>query len=316
MPAPTAPEAWERIGVFASALLFIVAMVAIAITVPNPTTFQAFVFRVVLALAAAAFGAFIPGFLNIESRVFRNRVRAGSALGLFVLVYLVNPPAWVASVGSDHEVEGRSNDGRRQLAALGIPYTEEEFRRRIKNGDTPAVKLFHRAGIRLGGRGADGDTPLIVAIEEGHQDIADYLISNGASINETNQRGETPVMTAAAFGEEEILRGMIAARGDVNMRDSGGRTPVMAAAFMGQTATVAALVTAGASLNLQDFDGNTALTYAAMEGQTEIVQLLLRGGAIPEMRNKKGKRAIDEAKDRHHDATARTLGAARARGSN
>ena len=57
-----------------------------------PTDFQFFVFRAVLALAAGTLGAIIPGFLNVQ---FKGRLRAGGAVALFVLVYMINPPTLI-----------------------------------------------------------------------------------------------------------------------------------------------------------------------------------------------------------------------------
>ena len=55
-------------------------------------------FRVVLALASAAFGATIPGFLKIQVPLWaKGLISAGGALGLFVLIYNVNPPALIGA---------------------------------------------------------------------------------------------------------------------------------------------------------------------------------------------------------------------------
>jgi hypothetical protein len=89
------PSTWEKIAVFVFGLIFVVVLLVMAIAVPNPTEFQLLVFRIVLALAAAGVAAIIPGFLNIESRTALYAVRAGGAMGVFLLVYLVNPPALI-----------------------------------------------------------------------------------------------------------------------------------------------------------------------------------------------------------------------------
>jgi hypothetical protein len=79
---------------FAFGVAFIVVMLVIAIRFPNPTPNQYLVFRVVLALAAAGVASMIPGFLEVEvSKV----VRAGGALGVFVVVYFLKPAAIVAT---------------------------------------------------------------------------------------------------------------------------------------------------------------------------------------------------------------------------
>lgn len=64
-----------------------------AVFLSNPTETQWFVFRVVLALAAAGVGAVLPGVINVPAgRV----IRAGGALALFVIVYWYNPPKLVS----------------------------------------------------------------------------------------------------------------------------------------------------------------------------------------------------------------------------
>jgi len=83
---------WEKIAAFAFGVVFVVVMIYIALYVPNPTPTQWFVFRVVLALAAAGVGALLPGLLTVEAPPY---VRAGGALALFVVVYWFNPPKLV-----------------------------------------------------------------------------------------------------------------------------------------------------------------------------------------------------------------------------
>jgi hypothetical protein len=86
---------WEKVAAFACGVVFVALMLIIAISIPNPSATQWFVFRVVLALAAAGIGAVIPGLIVVNvSKV----VRAGGAIALFVLVYMLNPPQLVAPV--------------------------------------------------------------------------------------------------------------------------------------------------------------------------------------------------------------------------
>jgi len=86
------PSWFPKVSV-ASALFFLALIMVIAIFIKNPTPFQMFVFRVVLSLAAAGFGATIPGFLKIELPLWgKGLISATGAIALFVLVYQVNPP--------------------------------------------------------------------------------------------------------------------------------------------------------------------------------------------------------------------------------
>jgi hypothetical protein len=69
---------------FGCGVVFIAAMLTIALALPDPTPTQWFVFRVVLALAAAGIGAVIPGLIVVHVSKF---IRAGGAIALFVIVY-------------------------------------------------------------------------------------------------------------------------------------------------------------------------------------------------------------------------------------
>ena len=90
----------EKVAVFIFGIVFVIVMFIIAIFFPHPSDFQIFVFRVILALAAAGVGAIIPGFILVK---VSNYVRAGGALALFVLIYLFNPPSLVITRAPEHE---------------------------------------------------------------------------------------------------------------------------------------------------------------------------------------------------------------------
>ena len=94
-------QRWEKQMMIYSGAAFLVVLLLIAVLVSNPTPFQIFLFRVVLAVAAAAFGCAIPGFLSLEGKVQTFSLRAGGALALFAMVYLVNPPALVTQLSGN-----------------------------------------------------------------------------------------------------------------------------------------------------------------------------------------------------------------------
>lgn len=73
-------------------LVFIVALLILAIIFPEPTAFQYVVFRLVLSLAAAGCASMIPGFIEVEISTI---IRAGGALAVFVLVYFYNPASLI-----------------------------------------------------------------------------------------------------------------------------------------------------------------------------------------------------------------------------
>jgi len=76
----------------------IVITLVMALATPTPTTFQIWVFRVNMALGAACIGALIPGFIELSGTIGEIAIRAGGAIALFLVVYLINPPASVVDL--------------------------------------------------------------------------------------------------------------------------------------------------------------------------------------------------------------------------
>ncbi|SAL72368.1 hypothetical protein AWB68_04264 [Caballeronia choica] len=74
---------------FAFGTCFCAVLLFLAVVIPEPSKNTAFIFRVVLSVAAGGVGAVIPGMLKIRLPY----VRAGGAFALAVMVYSFNPPA-------------------------------------------------------------------------------------------------------------------------------------------------------------------------------------------------------------------------------
>ena len=82
---------------FAFGAIIVVAILALAILFPEPTSFQYEVFRIVLAIACGGLAAVIPGFLTVRIDALGIAIRAGGALAVFILVYFFNPAQLVIS---------------------------------------------------------------------------------------------------------------------------------------------------------------------------------------------------------------------------
>ncbi|MCH1783507.1 hypothetical protein [Psychrobacter glaciei] len=66
-----------------------------AIETPEPSTSQFFIMRALFALSLAAIGGLIPGFLSIKTNSKYIIIRATGAIAIFVIVWLINPPALI-----------------------------------------------------------------------------------------------------------------------------------------------------------------------------------------------------------------------------
>ena len=73
-------------------LLMLLSAVLIAFKKPAPTIFQFWVFRVYLSLGVAFIGTIMPGFVDLGGRIGELAIRAGGAIALFLIVYLISPP--------------------------------------------------------------------------------------------------------------------------------------------------------------------------------------------------------------------------------
>lgn len=100
MEEPPAMQTWEKITMLAAGGGFLLMSLLIALCIPEPSGFQTFVFRVVLALAGSAFVCVLPGLLHLQGQVKSWVIRAGGALGVFLLIYTINPPRFLAAVRS------------------------------------------------------------------------------------------------------------------------------------------------------------------------------------------------------------------------
>lgn len=88
---------WQLVTGLVIGVLFALIILLSTIFIPSPTATQFFVFRGVFAVSLAAIAAIIPGLLNVESRFQRFSIRATGATAVFVIVWLLNPPALVGS---------------------------------------------------------------------------------------------------------------------------------------------------------------------------------------------------------------------------
>ncbi|HIG23126.1 ankyrin repeat domain-containing protein, partial [Henriciella sp.] len=76
-------------------------------------------------------------------------------------------------------------------------------------------------GVDINAKGLFGDTPLHIAAQFGHTEIAELLIAKGADVNADNAK-ETPLHRAATNGHYAIAELLIAAGVDVNAKNVGG----------------------------------------------------------------------------------------------
>ncbi|MGF1719664.1 hypothetical protein L4D20_06405 [Vibrio kyushuensis] len=88
---------WQLVTGLIVGVIFSLLILVAVVFIPNPTTTQFFIFRGVFAISLAAIAAIIPGLLNVESRFQKFSIKATGAIAVFVIVFLLNPPALIGS---------------------------------------------------------------------------------------------------------------------------------------------------------------------------------------------------------------------------
>ena len=114
---------------------------------------------------------------------------------------------------------------------------------------------------------------------EGDLERVRQLIQDGQDVNIGDSYGDTPLMEAATNGHDQIVRELIRAGADVNGKDNYKQTALHCASSSGHSSVIKTLAEAGANLNVQDWLGETPLMWAAEQGHANVVVELIRTGA-------------------------------------
>jgi hypothetical protein len=133
-----------------------------------------------------------------------------------------------------------------------------------------------------------GDTPLIYAIDNNNEEIAEYLIKRGANINLKNGRGWTPLYSAVYKGDEALAELLIERGADINAQTRNGETPLILTMLTENSDMVAFLLEHRADVNIEDTQGYTPLMVAAQYGYEDGMQQLILYGADVNRQNNQG----------------------------
>ncbi len=113
----------------------------------------------------------------------------------------------------------------------------------------------------------------------------------GTDVNAKNQNGYTPLHKAVDDGHKEIVELLITEGADVNAKEDGGGTPLHhAVLFVGDKELAELLTAKGADVNAKDNDGDTPLDWAIYYKEPETADLLRKhGGKTSEELKAEGK---------------------------
>ncbi|XP_029972702.1 kinase D-interacting substrate of 220 kDa B isoform X4 [Salarias fasciatus] len=179
-------------------------------------------------------------------------------------------------------------------------YVEEE--------NLAAIKAHLDKFKDVDSRSDNGQTPLMVAAEQGNLEIVQELIRRGANVNLDDVDCWTALISAAKEGHIEVVKELLENNANLEHRDMGGWTAVMWAAYKGRTDVAQLLLERGANPNITGQYSVYPIIWAAGRGHADIVDLLLQHGAKVNCSDKYGTTPLIWASRKgHYDSVMHLL---------
>jgi len=127
-------------------------------------------------------------------------------------------------------------------------------------------------------RDGASNTLLMNAAKNGYSDILNYLLKEGAEINEINSVGHTALNLSVYFGQDSTARYLIEKGADVNKTDDRFKlSPLIAAIRSNHLELGEILLKKGANINATDGTNNfTPIMWATLYQNKDFVKLLLK----------------------------------------
>lgn len=157
----------------------------------------------------------------------------------------------------------------------------------VKRGDLASVQKMVEQGqnLEVKDEASLGQTALGWAAFIGYEDIVDYLIAKGASLQATDRGDVYNVLKSAVLGKNvNIVKKIHQLLPNTDFNDQSleddGETLIMVAASNNRIEIVQYLLAQGANPNLVAKKDASALSYACERGHTEMQQLLISHGVI------------------------------------
>ncbi len=194
----------------------------------------------------------------------------------------------------------------RIVLALGMT-RHERLRALLARGENPNVCVL-------------GNSVLTLSAASGDVEEVQILLDGGADPDRPkDSMGGTPLLLALNLGHFDVARLLIARGADVRAATSGKVTSLMELAdalpppvlHAEQLDLAETLVKRGVAIDERRAGpGTTALMMASIHGNKDLVQLLLRLGADPRLEDNKGQTALSFAQKKGHSEVAELLSAA------
>ncbi|KAM8831907.1 kinase D-interacting substrate of 220 kDa B isoform 2-T2 [Spinachia spinachia] len=172
-------------------------------------------------------------------------------------------------------------------------YVEEE--------NLNALKAHLDRFKEVDGRSDNGQTPLMVAAEQGSLEIVQELLRRGANVNLDDVDCWSALISAAKEGHVEVVKELLENSAYIEHRDMGGWTALTWAAYKGRVDVCELLLENGANPNTTGQQYSVyPIIWSAGRGHADIVKVLLREGAKVNCSDKYGTTPLIWASRKGH----------------
>lgn len=169
---------------------------------------------------------------------------------------------------------------KKELVHRGIQYSVANYLKAVEAGDKDTAALFLKAGMEVDASSDQGDTALMVAVNNSNVGMCEFLLAHGANPNARRSTdGMSPLVIAASLGSVDIAKMLINGGADINTKTTSGVTPLFIAAAKGRDAIVKLLLQNHAKVNEMNVLGWPPLLIAVQGGDLTAVRLLIDAGA-------------------------------------
>ena len=188
-----------------------------------------------------------------------------------------------------------------------------------KVGDVLALQVSIDEGADINAQDENGNTALMLAVENGQDEAAKHLMEEGADVEAFNDLNKTAIDIAESTKQKALLGSLEKFKNqnqdkdkeknqdknktsefDVNRRNKQGQTILMQLAVKGNVEGAQKVINMGANVKGKDFKGHTALIFAANKGHVDIVKLLVDKGANLDVKDGSGRTALVHAIEHKH----------------
>lgn len=130
-------------------------------------------------------------------------------------------------------------------------------------------------------QGSHKGMELLKAVEDGNFVKAKSLLNDGADSNWCKDGDHSALILASDNGDEDLVEILIKYGANVNYSNDLGETALHCAAVIGAENIVKKLISSGANINVGERFGNvTPLGYAIHHGHKGVVEILRQSGAL------------------------------------